>query len=61
MEKNNDISFWSLLQIVLITLKLCGVIEWRWIFVLVPLVGGTITEIVGALILLISIIREFKE
>lgn len=51
MEKNN-ITFWSVLQLVLIILKLCGVIKWKWIFVLFPLVVDVIITIVCALILL---------
>ena len=31
----------SLLQLVFIILKLCGVITWRWVFVLMPLIVAT--------------------
>lgn len=32
------ITFASLLQLVFIVLKLCGVITWSWVFVLMPLI-----------------------
>lgn len=35
-----DIGFFSLLGIVFITLKLCGVINWEWWIVTIPLWGG---------------------
>ena len=40
--KNNNASnsgglgFFSVLQIVFIVLKLCGVIDWKWVWVLCP-------------------------
>ena len=33
------LSFWGLLGIVFIVLKLCGVINWSWWLVLLPLYG----------------------
>ena len=39
MEKqkvNNGITFWSILGLVFIVLKLCEVIEWSWWWVLAP-------------------------
>ena len=40
MKENNStsrgIGFVGLLQIVFIVLKLCGVINWKWIWVLAP-------------------------
>ena len=33
------ISFFSLLGLVFITLKLCGVIDWSWWWVLLPIYG----------------------
>lgn len=35
------ITFVSLLQLVFIVLKLCGVITWSWVFVLMPLIVAT--------------------
>ena len=39
-----NISFITLLQITFIVLKLCKVIAWKWVFVLMPLIieGGLI-------------------
>jgi hypothetical protein len=36
-SSSNGISFAGLLTIVFITLKLCGVIHWSWLWVLSPL------------------------
>ena len=46
----------SLLQIVFIVLKLCKVIDWQWVFVLMPLIveGGIV--VVLLLIALIAFI-----
>ena len=33
----NGVGFFGLLTIVFITLKLCGVINWSWVWVLAPL------------------------
>ena len=35
------ITFVSLLQLVFIVLKLCGVITWSWVFVLMPSIVAT--------------------
>ena len=58
MENNNKasgggIGFSGLLTIVFIVLKLCGVINWSWVWVLSPL---WITAILGILIIVIMII-----
>ena len=41
---SGNINFMTLLQITFIVLKLCKVITWKWIFVLMPLIieGGLI-------------------
>lgn len=36
-NKGSSIGFMSLLQIVFIVLKLCGVINWTWFWVLSPI------------------------
>ena len=48
------ITFVSLLQLVFIVLKLCGVITWRWVFVLMPLIvsGGLMVIALISLIIL---------
>ena len=35
------ITFVSLLQLVFIVLKLCNIITWKWVFVLMPLIVAT--------------------
>ena len=41
---SGNINFMTLLQIAFIVLKLCKIITWKWIFVLMPLIieGGLI-------------------
>ena len=41
---SGNINFMTLLQIAFIVLKLCKVITWKWVFVLMPLIieGGLI-------------------
>lgn len=49
------IGFYGLLTIVLIVLKLCGVIQWGWWLVLLPLYGGAVLGLlILGLFLLIS-------
>lgn len=56
MENGNNrstgIGFTGLLQLAFIVLKLCGVINWRWVYVFMP----TIVTIVIVLILLVVIV-----
>lgn len=42
--------FFSVLQIVFIVLKLCGVIDWKWAWVLSPMWGSIIFYVVIAII-----------
>ena len=37
-NNSGGISFWGVLQIVFNVLKVCGVIDWSWFFVLLPLI-----------------------
>ena len=56
MNNNNNASngggmgFFSVLQIVFIVLKLCGVIDWKWAWVLSPTWGSIIFYVVIAII-----------
>lgn len=55
MKNNNgsnggDMGFFSVLQIVFIVLKLCGVIDWKWGWVLSPTWGSIIFYVVIAII-----------
>ena len=55
-EDNNSggITFWGLLQIVFITLKLCNVIDWPWLWVLAPIWIGVVILVSIAVIFIIS-------
>lgn len=55
---NGSTSGATLLQITFIVLKLCGVINWSWVWVLSPLWIGTIIAIIC--IVLIVIIKKGK-
>lgn len=52
----------SLLQIVFIVLKLCKVITWNWVFVLMPLivVGGIalILLLIALIIFIIGVVKK---
>ena len=43
--KSNGIGFLGLLGIVFIVLKLCGVINWSWWLVTLPLWGGLVLAV----------------
>ena len=67
MSKNKTIiggnmTIASLLQIVFIVLKLCKVITWNWVFVLMPLivVGGIalILLLIALIIFIIGVVRK---
>lgn len=49
-DRKSGVSGVTLLQIAFIVLKLCGVINWKWIWVLAPTWIGIILIIVIALI-----------
>ena len=58
---NNGISMCSLLTIVFVTLKLCGVIAWSWWWVLAPLwmpwaIAFTVMGIIGLVIVAAKVI-----
>ena len=58
---SGNITFTTLLQIVFIILKLCKVITWKWVFVLMPLiVEGGLTLILLLLVLIAVIIGAIK-
>ena len=55
-EKNttsSGLGFSSVLQIVFIVLKLCKVINWKWVWVLAPTWIGAIIAVIVFLIILI--------
>ena len=51
--KSNGIGFFGLLGIVFIVLKLCGVINWSWWLVTLPLWGGLALAVVIFLLALL--------
>jgi len=62
-SSSSGIGFLGLLAIVFITLKLLGVIQWSWFWVLSPLWGGCLLSVViviiaVALVILAEFIRK---
>ena len=59
---SGNITFITLLQITFIVLKLCKVIAWKWVFVLMPLIieGGLIIILLlfALIIFIIGIIKD---
>ena len=56
---NGGIGFVGLLTIVFIALKLCGVISWRWIWVLSPLwISAIVTAVIIVIVILIVLLRS---
>lgn len=53
-SKSGGISFGGLLTIVFIILKLCGVINWSWIWVLSPIWISIVLVIIFAIIIAIT-------
>jgi len=56
MENNtsrNGIGFIGLLQVTFIVLKLCGVIQWSWLWVLSPIWIGLIIDFIVLIIIII--------
>lgn len=65
-KENNSISsaIWSifvmLLQLIFITLKVCGIITWSWWWVFVPIWGSLALSLtVGLIFLLIAVIAKW--
>ena len=54
------VSFWGLLTIALIVLKLCGVIHWSWCLVLAPLWIPVLFAVIVAIIVTIALILFFN-
>ena len=53
---SGNITFITLLQITFIVLKLCKVIAWKWVFVLMPLIIEGVLIIILLLFALIAFI-----
>lgn len=52
---NSGVTSGSLLQIAFIVLKLCGVIDWSWIWVLSPMWIGAVVAVVCAVVYVILV------
>lgn len=60
-KASGGIGFWGILQLILITLKLCKVITWSWWLVLIPFwIGIGLTVIIIAIIVIITIAAKLK-
>ena len=59
----SSLSFVDLLQIVFIVLKLCGVIDWHWALVLLPIIieVGLLVLVPPILILVCWLVSRFGE
>lgn len=56
------IGFTGLLQLVFITLKLCGVIDWPWKYVLIPLwIDITVVVVILLVVMILAIRKVDKE
>ena len=59
--KISGIGFVGLLQIAFIVLKLVGVIDWRWVFVLLPLIISVGISVIMIAVFIIAIIIRIKK
>ncbi len=59
MSKGSAVSATELLQIVFVVLKLCGVIDWEWHIILLPMLIHLLI-MVGTLVFACSINRQKK-
>lgn len=58
-DTKRGVGFFGLLAIIFITLKLIGIIDWSWIWVLAPLWCPPVLAVVG--ILLLAVIAYFTD
>jgi F0F1-type ATP synthase membrane subunit a len=54
VEVNHSMSLGTILGILFIVLKLCGVIEWSWVWVLAPFWIGAIITILALIVGIIA-------
>lgn len=57
MENNRGLGITGILGIIFITLKLCGVIKWSWLWVLSPFWIGLALCITTLIIVVLSYIK----
>ncbi len=61
MQKlNASMSAWTVLTLIFITLKLCGVIEWSWVWVFMPMWFMPVLGLVFILLSVFLVNREGK-
>lgn len=59
-ESSGGIGVVGLLGVVFVTLKLCGVIDWSWLWVLAPFwVGLAVMVAIVLVVLVIAFLREW--
>lgn len=49
-KQSGGIGFFGLLGVAFIILKLCGIIDWAWIWVLSPIWGGMVLWVILAVL-----------
>ena len=57
-DNKSDIGIIDILGVVFVVLKLVGVIEWRWVWVLSPFWGGLILDL--ALVAVVALIEAWR-
>ena len=61
-SSSGGVGFTGLLQLVFITLKLCGVINWPWKYVLIPLwIDITVVVVILLVVMVLAIRKVDKE
>lgn len=60
-NSNNALSFIGVLQIVFIVLKLCDIINWHWLIVLIPLEAEVLIRILIVCVYFVFKLRERKQ
>lgn len=62
VKVNGGIGYGGLLTIAFIVLKLCGVISWKWIWVLAPMwISIGLLLLIGILIFCISFVYHYSK
>lgn len=60
-SSNTSTGLMSMLQIIFIVLKLCGLIDWSWPVVLIPLwIGLALYILVLVIVIIVAIVNYFK-
>lgn len=53
----NGVNYLHILTLIFVVLKLCGIINWKWIFIIMPsLISIGLTIFIIAIILIIAVI-----